>query len=249
MTYRQILRIGTGIGFSVLATMAFMMIVSSLPGYEIPASFYSLSMACAACVSAPVTLLFVYQENRIRKLHTDLERAYASLERTARTDQMTGIANRDTFLTRVSARLVSHDGWMIIADADDFKHINDTYGHPIGDRVIAAIGKAIRGCVRGNDLCGRLGGEEFGIFIDSDDPNAAMAAAERIRLAVSSLDFAVGPGRSISPTISLGFAHAAKGQLDQSLHDADEALYEAKRSGRNRTVRHGLAPVLRLQTA
>ncbi|WP_156840475.1 GGDEF domain-containing protein [Novosphingobium aquimarinum] len=249
MTLRQVLRVAAGIGFSVLATMVFMMIVSSLPGYEIPGRFFTLSMACAASVSAPVTLLFVYQENRIRKLHSDLERAYASLERTARTDQMTGIANRDTFLTRVSSRLASRDGWLIVADADDFKQINDTYGHPVGDRVIAAIGKAIRGCVRGNDLCGRLGGEEFGIFIDSDDPNAALAAAERIRLAVSALDFAVAPGRSISPTISLGFARAAKGQLDQSLRDADEALYAAKRSGRNRTVRHDPAPVLRLHTA
>lgn len=249
MTAQQILRVATGIGFSVVATLAFMLIIGSVPGYEISSRYLVVGVACAACVSTPMTLLFAYQENRIRKLHLDLERAYASLERTARTDQMTGIANRDTFLTSVSARLASQDGWLILADADDFKQINDTYGHPVGDRVIAAIGKAMRGCVRGNDLCGRLGGEEFGIFIDSDDPNAALAAAERIRLAVSALDFRVGPGRTISPTISLGFARATKGHLDQSMREADEALYAAKRAGRNRTVRHGLTLVPKLQTA
>jgi len=249
MTKQQVLRAGSGVGFSVVATLAFMLLVGSIPGYEMPLRFYFVAIACAASVSTPVTLLFIYQENRIRRLHADLERAYASLERTARTDQMTGIANRDTFLTSVSARLASHDGWLILADADDFKQINDTYGHPMGDRVIAAIGKALRGCVRGNDLCGRLGGEEFGVFIDSNDPNAALAAAERIRLAVSALDFVVGPNQSISPTISLGFAPATKGRLEQAMREADEALYAAKRSGRNRTVRHGLTLVPKLQTA
>lgn len=249
MTLQQLVRVGIGIGFSVLATLVFMLIVTGIPDYEIPTRFFILSVACAASVSTPIITLFVYQESRIRKLHADLERAYTSLERTARTDQMTGIANRDTFLTSVSARLATREGWLILADADDFKQINDTYGHPVGDRVIAAIGKAMRGCVRGNDLCGRLGGEEFGIFIDSDDPNAALAAAERIRLAVSALELTVRPGRSISPTMSLGFAKAPKGQLEQSMREADEALYEAKRSGRNRTIRYDMSPVRHLQLA
>lgn len=249
MRARQALRLGAGVGILIFATLTVVLIVSGIPGYESPSRFFALGMTCAACIATPVTMLFAYQERRIRALHLDLERAYATLERTARTDQMTGIANRDTFLTTVSARLASHEGWLVLADADEFKLINDTHGHPVGDRVIAAIGKAIRSCVRGNDLCGRLGGEEFGIFIDSDDPSVAHAVAERIRLAVSALDLPVGFGRTVAPTISLGFTRARKGQLDQSMREADEALYAAKRAGRNCTVRYRLPPVRHLQSA
>lgn len=249
MNSKLIIRIVACVTFSVCATTAFLTLVSTIPGYAMVSRFLDVGVVCAVLVATPVSLFLVYQESRIRRLHADLERAYVGLERTSRLDQMTGVSNRETFLTAVSERLSSRDGWLILADADDFKRINDRYGHPVGDRVICAIGKAMRGCVRGNDLCGRLGGEEFGIFIDSDDPGSALAAAERIRLAVSALRLNVGHDQTVSPTISLGFTKAFRGRLDQSMREADEALYDAKRAGRNCTVRHGMPQARHLQSA
>ncbi|WP_168176428.1 GGDEF domain-containing protein [Novosphingobium sp. PC22D] len=222
-----------------MATLVFMLAVNLVPGYDIPQRYFLVGILCAICVSTPVSLLYVRQEGRVRRLHEDLASAYRHLERSARTDQMTGIANRETFIARANEKLARGSGWLILADVDRFKAINDLHGHATGDRVLAAIGSAIRKCVRESDLCGRLGGEEFGVLIETDDPEAALATAERLRLCISALGLPDNDGVLVHPTISLGFTRARAGELARAMHEADEAMYEAKRSGRNRTVRHG----------
>jgi diguanylate cyclase (GGDEF)-like protein len=122
-------------------------------------------------------------------------------------------------------------------DIDHFKRINDTFGHPAGDRVLAMLGQIVKGTVRTEDLFARYGGEEFAVLCRGTNLDGAAALAERLREKVQavSLDCAGGP---IAVTVSIGVATWLE-HPDASkklVTDADQALYEAKRTGRNRVV-------------
>jgi diguanylate cyclase (GGDEF)-like protein len=119
-------------------------------------------------------------------------------------------------------------------DLDHFKQINDTYGHPIGDAVLAAVGSTLTATVRDGDFVGRAGGEEFLILLPNTDTNGAQLVAETIRAAVAAIAI---PTVEQPITASLGIAvlpdHA--GDATSLLRHADQALYIAKKNGRNRT--------------
>jgi diguanylate cyclase (GGDEF)-like protein len=126
---------------------------------------------------------------------------------------------------------------LLTIDADNFKRINDRYGHPVGDEVLRVLADKTRGILRGNDLVGRLGGEEFVAALIQTDMVRALQTAERLRSNVAAASFQVG-GSAIAVTISIGVAgrgpeHENAAEL---LRLADEALYSAKRAGRNRVV-------------
>ena len=118
-------------------------------------------------------------------------------------------------------------------DLDHFKAVNDAHGHPIGDQVLNAVAERVSGGLRKGDLMARIGGEEFGLILSEVYAQGALAAAERARLAVVDRDFGV-----VGPlTISVGVA--LRGDLREAAaiyEHADQALYQAKREGRNRTV-------------
>jgi two-component system cell cycle response regulator len=160
------------------------------------------------------------------------------------TDQLTGLHNRrymsrhlDTLIT--SARTSGKPISFLIMDIDHFKSVNDTYGHDIGDEVLRDFAGRISANVRGIDLACRYGGEEFVVVMPDTDTSFAYTVAERLRKSVEETPFVISrdPGK-LKVTISIGIADSA-GKTDSAdalLHRADQALYRAKREGRNRVI-------------
>lgn len=161
------------------------------------------------------------------------------LRRLATTDGLTGISTRRAFkedATKYIALAKRHRSQLsaITFDIDKFKAINDTYGHAAGDTVIKAVSKAAEQALRQSDLLGRLGGEEFAVILPDADGASAMAVAEKLRNAINQLRFP-GSRPPMAVSASFGIASLDPGQddYDSLLLKADEALYEAKRNGRN----------------
>jgi diguanylate cyclase (GGDEF)-like protein len=169
--------------------------------------------------------------------HQRLKYAMAELDVLASTDWLTNTLNRRAFTTSASALLASDSapfGTLLVIDADNFKTVNDRFGHEAGDDALKLMVQAIRANVRTDDLVGRLGGEEFGVFLASADDDTARAVAERIRAAVAGLDFAPGGiGHPLSVSIG-GVTAIDRHRFGELFRIADQQLYDAKASGRNR---------------
>lgn len=179
-------------------------------------------------------------------LHTRLGTTMDELELAARTDPLTGLANRRHFseeLERELQRTRRHARplTVIVCDLDDFKGVNDTYGHQAGDAVLRLVGEVFAECSREVDLPARFGGEEFAVVLPDTGLEAGLAVAERLRLAIARRSAAAGP----PITISLGVACTAQvGRSSDALYRAaDDALYAAKDAGRDRTVAAGRIPL------
>ena len=163
------------------------------------------------------------------------------LEELATTDGLTGVANRRTVLERAAAELgrARRQGEAIsflVLDLDQFKTVNDTYGHQAGDAVLSAAAAACLGSLRASDLLGRYGGEEFLAILPGVGPAEAGVAAERLRAAVAGARVDFG-GEAIGVTTSIGCAGregAGNETVDELVREADTALYRAKTLGRNR---------------
>lgn len=161
------------------------------------------------------------------------------LRHLASIDGLTGALRRRTFIDMCDRELllarrnkVSSSCLMI--DADHFKVINDQHGHDVGDQVLEALVATLKAGLRATDIVGRLGGEEFGIFLPGTDLNGCVEVAERLRHMVESLTISTA---RVAVTISIGAAQASMGEDVLSLlHRADTALLKAKRMGRNRIV-------------
>ncbi len=173
-------------------------------------------------------------------------RAHQDVYSMAVTDALTGLYNRrhmQTVLTdeRRRAERYSHPLSVIMLDVDGFKSYNDTYGHVQGDVLLKMLAGILQSSVRGVDIVGRFGGEEFIVVLPETPPDEAYRAAERLRLAVARTvfpGFADDPELAVFKTISLGVATFPDITQDtQALVTlADNALYRAKRGGRNQTV-------------
>lgn len=228
--------VAAGTGLSVAATSLLLQVVALVPGFAMPVQLVVLGVMVALAVSAPVCIVLLRKQARISALHDELAQAFKRLERTARVDGMTGLTNRDVFIEMTRDAMADRDGWLIVADVDHFKQINDGFGHGVGDRVLVAIGDAIQSNLRAGDLCGRLGGEEFGLFLQARNGREAHAAAERLRRTVADLAVSTFAGGKVVPTLSLGVSATHGLSLPEVMRRADEALYDAKRQGRNCTV-------------
>lgn len=171
------------------------------------------------------------------------ERKHYELElaRMASTDTLTGLPNRRSFmssLTALCAQAGSGEpgaaGVVLMLDIDHFKRVNDTYGHAVGDLVLKQVARVMCSALRSTDVPGRLGGEEFAIMLPHIGCDEGLAVAERIRASVQSATVQA-EGHTIQVTISIGVAQvSACATADELLQQADEALYEAKQTGRNR---------------
>ncbi|MGM4932719.1 GGDEF domain-containing protein [Tardiphaga sp. 619_E2_N8_5] len=154
-------------------------------------------------------------------------------------DLLTGILNRRGFQERVSAHLRKHGSsraTLALCDIDNFKSINDTLGHDVGDDVLGEVGHMLRNASRKRDIVGRLGGEEFAVFLPDTDEQEAIDYAERLRIAIEQNSFAV-LGRARQVTASFGVGTLQPEDSWPSLYKRiDGRLYEAKRTGRNRTI-------------
>jgi diguanylate cyclase (GGDEF)-like protein len=153
-------------------------------------------------------------------------------------DALTGLANRRFILTQLAGAVSAgrrHGRALSVAivDIDHFKRVNDEHGHAAGDAVLAAVAHAMREHIRAEDQLGRLGGEEFLALLPDVDAAAAAAAAEKLRAHIASMTVA-HDGSDLAVTISAGWATWEGEAPDELLRRADDALYEAKRAGRDR---------------
>ncbi|WP_374256188.1 GGDEF domain-containing protein [Aquabacterium sp.] len=176
------------------------------------------------------------------RLTHELERANRLAEAAAMTDVLTGLSNRRAFLDHAEQMLryaVRHHRPMcaVMMDIDWFKRVNDTYGHRVGDDVLTQVAEVLRTRVRGSDICGRIGGEEFAMLLPDASVQDACRLADEVRSHVEQLNFAVPDGRSFRITASFGVSVLRPWMGEDIgilLHSADEALYQAKAGGRNR---------------
>lgn len=170
------------------------------------------------------------------RLEKQLEEANALLEKQATTDTLTGIANRRKFGFFLEAEMGRSRRYhvplaLIMFDIDHFKRINDTFGHPAGDAVLAELARIVTGTIRSEDSFARWGGEEFVILLPQTESRGAQSMAERIRSLVERNPFPVAE----QVTCSFGVTpFGASDTPDSFLKRVDEALYRAKESGRNR---------------
>ena len=191
------------------------------------------SAALPILIGAP---LFFYFSLRLRGLVI----ANMRLDRVARTDGLTACLNRRAFTARVNAWLQNpaspSSGALLMIDADNFKSINDLYGHENGDEALTIIARAIRSVLRSGDMVGRMGGEEFAVFLPGVTQHQAQIVAERIRMSVSVARFA--PQGEIHPlSVSIGgAAFTQKTSFTELFRIADQRLYGAKHAGRNAVV-------------
>ena len=171
---------------------------------------------------------------------TDLVANAAELQKLARTDPLTGVCNRRHFLHVATAeweRFLRYHRPLsfLMVDIDEFKQVNDRYGHSSGDDVIRHVARACVEHRRSTDTVGRIGGDEFALIMPETDAEQASKAAERICLRARSnqVDTLLGP---LKVTVSIGVAEAMSSYSGAAAltHAADQALYEAKLSGRNR---------------
>ena len=209
--------------------------------------YRSALIGAAVLILVTLALIKVYRLNRrlqaeiLRRNHLEAELKALSV-----TDPGTGLLNRRGFeevMQRECLR-AERDGTpvsLLALDLDRFKAVNDEYGHAVGDRVLADFASTLRCMLREVDINARIGGEEFLVALPGTDTPSAVAVAERIRARVASTPSIIDERTAIPMTTSIGITTRRKGEsLEAVIQRADQALYEAKRSGRNQTaVSHG----------
>jgi len=161
-------------------------------------------------------------------------------ESQAATDGLTGLPNRryfDEFCSLLAQRRRSGDAVAVLMiDIDKFKALNDTYGHPVGDEVLKAVGAAIVSTIREHDVPARVGGEEFAVLLRNPGPDIAMDVGERVRVAVHSLDLSPLGVPAVSVSVGVADAIGPEEPITEVVSRADHALLRAKRAGRDRVV-------------
>ena len=205
----------------------------------------------------PLGVLYLYRDDRDTFLPEEIEllatfshlaaiaaentRLHANTVKQAATDALTGLLNRRVLEDRLKieqqrAQRYGKAFSLLLLDIDHFKKVNDTYGHVAGDAVLKALAAVLVHQTRDIDSVARFGGEEFVIALPETDEGGAKVVAERIRKAISRTPFALPDGHEIGVTVSIGiacFPHSA-GNIEAMLERADQALYLAKNTGRNR---------------
>lgn len=170
------------------------------------------------------------------------ERMAAQMRRLASIDGLTGAMNHDTTVSLLAhalerGRREGQPVGFVMLDLDHFKLVNDEHGHAVGDEVLRAVAACTRERLRGSDVLGRLGGEEFGLVLPATGLAGARHLADQVRLAVEALALQGEAGRPLRVTLSAGVAEAGADDTPQTLmYLADKALYQAKQQGRNRVV-------------
>jgi diguanylate cyclase (GGDEF)-like protein len=178
----------------------------------------------------------------VAAVNRQLEAALKREQALARTDGLTGIANRRHFFDLASHTVAVAQRYeqplsLIMFDLDYFKQVNDTWGHQCGDEVLRQVVEIAQQHLRDTDLYARYGGEEFMALLPQSDCEEALTVAERIRQAIAAQAI-VTPQGQIAVTVSLGIAKLASQEdtLERLIQRADQALYRAKAGGRNRSV-------------
>lgn len=193
-------------------------------------------------VSVPVTWFFHRQSLKLTAAlekyeiaHSQLKMLNRELEMQAQRDYLTGIMNRRHFVEQVSHLWKQcPNGALLCIDVDDFKKINDNFGHSAGDRAILAVASAIRDMTGTDHLIARFGGEEFSVFVKSTDYEDLTELAESIRLAVEHSRYSPVDGIFHKMSVSIGTAFVTEAHSFDKLVDiADQRMYDAKGKGKN----------------
>ena len=178
---------------------------------------------------------------KIKALQDDLRANNQLLQKLAQTDPLTELHNRRHMMETLEAEFdrsnrVASPFALLMIDLDHFKQVNDTYGHQLGDRVLQSIAWEIKGSLRQYDSAARFGGEEFALLLPETALKGANLVAERLRQSINDIEFA-GPLSGLKVTVSVGVAaipNAKVSTISDLIRLADDALYAAKRNGRNR---------------
>jgi two-component system cell cycle response regulator len=167
----------------------------------------------------------------------------AELMRMARFDELTGVSNRRYLLDRLMQEMLRAQRYgsplcILMIDLDHFKRINDTYGHIMGDTVLATVAGILRQTVRATDIPGRYGGEEFCVVLTETKREGAHLVAERLRRRIAAEAFPAADGNTFHVTCSIGLAqyHEDIKEVLALIERADQALYRAKAAGRDRVI-------------
>lgn len=178
---------------------------------------------------------------RVVDLHRQIQAKNLQLQQLALTDPLTGLPNRravEDWTVRELSGAARHGFtfWVVMADLDHFKSVNDRHGHEAGDMVLKRFGELVRANTRSSNMCGRIGGEEFILALTHVDRDGVRVAIERVRQQLEAEKFTLD-GAVIQVTASFGIA-GFRGKnappFDDLLREADSALYRAKHNGRNR---------------
>ncbi len=183
---------------------------------------------------------------KIKNLQDELRKSNELLRQLAVTDPLTQLANRRSLMETLGreferAKRLQSSLAVIMVDIDHFKRVNDTFGHQDGDRVLISVGQLLARQLRPYDMAARYGGEEFALILPDANGRSAGQVAERLRSLISELTFG-GTLSRLKVTASFGIAALPSSRihsLDDLIREADEALYRAKREGRNRVVLGG----------
>lgn len=174
----------------------------------------------------------------IKSKNVELEKAYKKLELVAATDPLTKLSNRRDILQKISYELDRFKRYkrvftLIICDIDNFKLINDQYGHDAGDIILVSISDILSDNVRQQDTVSRWGGEEFLIFVPETDLKGGFTLAEKIRKKINEHKFTYKE-TSFNVSLTFGVSEFREGMdLDKCINDADQALYKGKKEGKN----------------
>lgn len=196
---------------------------------------WALAFALPIVLSAPIFYVLL---SKLRELAI----AHRQLTVLASQDSLTSCLNRGAFVTLVDAYLSQVNsrapvsGSLLIIDADHFKAINDHHGHAAGDAALKVLAAAIKSELRTNDLVGRVGGEEFAVFLPLADQATATLVAERIRARIATHPFDLDDTHQTLSVSVGGTVFEGQVGFDELFVAADARLYEAKKNGRNRVV-------------
>jgi diguanylate cyclase (GGDEF)-like protein len=250
---KTILRASAVTIMSMIVSVSICLLVVPLLGGTPDGPGFWMSLVCPLVIAWPASAYQFTQTERIRQARDELARAHAELDRLhgeltqahemlahkARIDGLTGGLNRDTFL-QMFEEACGKAGCaaLLLCDADHFKTINDIHGHLAGDEALRGIAKAISHSLRPLDFWGRVGGEEFAVFLNGADAEEALHVADRIRQATQDLGL-IYEGRAVKTTLSIGATvFEGSGEALARYRVADRRLYRAKSGGRNRVVLH-----------
>lgn len=221
---KTLLMTGLSVVISVIATVVFMATFSA--GVNMPGLLISIVMPI--CLGGPMIFTFAIGTERMRY-------ANEQLARLATLDGLTGLLNRRAFASAVEKYCLGphRRGVLLVIDVDHFKSVNDRFGHDQGDEALREIARTLSLTIAGPGLVGRLGGEEFGIFLPDMDLIGAEVVADEVRRAIATIEF-MPEGVACPLSVSIGGASHQKPTPFRTLYrEADERLYSAKQQGRD----------------
>ncbi|HEY4530351.1 MAG TPA: diguanylate cyclase [Luteimonas sp.] len=202
-----------------------------------PSSSTAVILACLPMLLIHTTIVSLARRKLLQKV---LEKNQ-ELDLLGRVDRVTGLSlrghwERDAAHALHAVHALGRPTALLLIDVDGFKRVNDHNGHIAGDALLRAAGATLTGMLRPGDFAGRYGGDEFAVVCPATTLDDAARLGEAYRAAVERIELPEAPGQMLSVSIGIAQASANHSRIEQWIHAADAALYEAKRRGRNRLV-------------